>query len=424
MNQQRYALPTAPLAKEPRRKKSVKWTVAAAAVGMIAAPGLALVAGGSAAHASSRNGVCNSGEFCYYYNSNEKGSVSDFSSSKGNLGATQPNCYEFRGPGNGHHKCVKNNAASVWNRTNRTVRVYYNSNYGGRSQAIAPGHKVNLIPALKNNNASHQFGAVHKASNARNGVCNSGEFCYYYNSNEKGSVSDFKHSKANLGATQPDCYEFKGKGNGRHKCVKNNAASVWNRTGKTVRVYYNSYYGGRSQAIKAGHRANLIPALKNNNASHHIGTTATKPPKTSGTVADVIRAARSQEGKYIYTWAGGNKYGPTRGTTSPSGHPDYNHIGFDCSGLMQYAFWQGAHIDVGGYSGAQQAKYRHIPLSQRKPGDMVFWGSSASSTTHVALYIGHNRIIESSVPRNMNSIREASLYEPGTPLPFVVRPVK
>ncbi|WP_344207347.1 peptidase inhibitor family I36 protein, partial [Actinomadura livida] len=45
---------------------------------------------------------------------------------------------------------------------------------------------------------------------ARNGVCESGEFCYYYNSNNAGSVSDFAGSIANYGTEQPSCYDFKG----------------------------------------------------------------------------------------------------------------------------------------------------------------------------------------------------------------------
>ncbi|TDE27650.1 peptidase inhibitor family I36 protein, partial [Actinomadura sp. 6K520] len=73
---------------------------------------------------------------------------------------------------------------------------------------------------------------------ARNGVCESGEFCYYYNSNNAGSVSDFTGSIANYGTEQPSCYDFKGPGNGKGQCIKNEAASVWNRSGKTVRVYY------------------------------------------------------------------------------------------------------------------------------------------------------------------------------------------
>ncbi|GAA1858661.1 peptidase inhibitor family I36 protein [Actinomadura bangladeshensis] len=103
---------------------------------------------------------------------------------------------------------------------------------------------------------------------ARNGVCESGEFCYYYNSNNAGSVSDFTGSVADYGTTQPSCYDFKGAGNGKGLCIKNEAASVWNRSSKTVRVYYNSNYGGTYQDFKAGAKGNLNSSLKNQNASH------------------------------------------------------------------------------------------------------------------------------------------------------------
>ncbi|SDP33759.1 SpoIID/LytB domain protein [Pedococcus dokdonensis] len=109
----------------------------------------------------------------------------------------------------------------------------------------------------------------------RDGQCQSGEFCYYYNSNEAGSVSDFTDSLDDYGDTQPTCYEFKGAGNGQGVCVKNNAASVWNRTGKTVRIYYNSNFAGAHQDVAAGTKANLNATLKNNNASHQLLSTTT-----------------------------------------------------------------------------------------------------------------------------------------------------
>ncbi len=114
----------------------------------------------SPAQAAGRDGVCDAGEFCYYYNSGEAGSVSDFTSSLGDYGTTTPSCYVFKGPGAGQGRCIKNDAASVWNRSSVPVTVYYNSNYGGTSQTIAPGAKTNLITALKNNNASHRFGST------------------------------------------------------------------------------------------------------------------------------------------------------------------------------------------------------------------------------------------------------------------------
>src|SRR4051794_33438316 len=76
---------------------------------------------------------------------------------------------------------------------------------------------------------------------ARDGSCSAGEFCYYYNSNNTGSVSDHVGSLADYGSAST-CYEFKSSGAGRGKCIKNNAASVWNRTSSPVWVYYRSNY--------------------------------------------------------------------------------------------------------------------------------------------------------------------------------------
>ncbi|GIE87317.1 SpoIID/LytB domain-containing protein [Actinoplanes regularis] len=121
----------------------------AALVGVAVAP--------SAASAADRDGTCDNGEFCYYYNSNQAGSLSDFTDSEDDYGTAQPSCYEFKSAGTGQGVCVKNNAASVWNRTGKTVRVFFNSNFGGASQDFAAGAKGNLNATLKNNNASHEL---------------------------------------------------------------------------------------------------------------------------------------------------------------------------------------------------------------------------------------------------------------------------
>ncbi|GAA2729882.1 peptidase inhibitor family I36 protein [Actinocorallia aurantiaca] len=114
------------------------------------------------------------------------------------------------------------------------------------------------------------------AAATRNGVCETGEFCYYFNSNNKGSVSDFTKSVADYATKQPSCYDFKGAGAGKGKCIKNEAASVWNRSKKTVRVYFNSGYSGKYQDFKAGAKGNLNSSLKNQNASHQFGPSNSK----------------------------------------------------------------------------------------------------------------------------------------------------
>ena len=138
----------------------MKMTATKRVLGTIGVAGVVasgLLAQGAPAQAAGRDGVCDSGEFCYYYNSDQAGSVSDFTGSLGDYGTTQPSCYDFKGAGAGKGQCIKNEAASAWNRTSKTVRVYYNSNYGGTYLDIKSGAKVNL-GALKNQNASHQIG--------------------------------------------------------------------------------------------------------------------------------------------------------------------------------------------------------------------------------------------------------------------------
>ncbi|MEU7798742.1 peptidase inhibitor family I36 protein [Micromonospora arborensis] len=132
-----------------KRVPGILAVLAAVLVGVAVAPG--------AASAAERDGTCDSGEFCYYYNSNQAGSISDFTDSQDDYGTTQPSCYEFKGAGSGKGLCVKNNAASVWNRTSKTVRVYFNSNFAGATQDFAAGAKGNLNATLKNNNASHEL---------------------------------------------------------------------------------------------------------------------------------------------------------------------------------------------------------------------------------------------------------------------------
>jgi cell wall-associated NlpC family hydrolase len=99
----------------------------------------------------------------------------------------------------------------------------------------------------------------------------------------------------------------------------------------------------------------------------------------------VIRRAMSQMG-VPYSWGGGNAAGPSRGIDSGAGT-----VGFDCSGLMLYAF-AGVGIKLDHYSGSQYNAGRQVPSSQMRRGDMLFWGPNASQ--HVALYLGDGQMLE------------------------------
>lgn len=109
-------------------------------------------------------------------------------------------------------------------------------------------------------------------STTRNGSCDAGEFCLYYYADFGGSVSDFSGtvSISNYGASEPTCYDYKGVGDGRWTCVKNNAESVWNRSSHAIRIYYNSGFSGAYQTFSPGQYGNLNSSLWLNNACHKV----------------------------------------------------------------------------------------------------------------------------------------------------------
>ncbi len=126
-----------------------------------------------------------------------------------------------------------------------------------------------------------------------------------------------------------------------------------------------------------------------------------------GSTKTVINRALSQLG-VPYAWGGGNANGPTRGIRDggvADAFGDFNKVGFDCSGLMIYAF-AGVGIRLPHYSGYQATAGRRVPLSQMAPGDMLFW-ASGGRIHHVALYIGNGQMVEA--PYSGARVRIASV---------------
>lgn len=110
-------------------------------------------------------------------------------------------------------------------------------------------------------------------------------------------------------------------------------------------------------------------------------------PRVHGTqaVEYVIRRGMSQMG-VPYSWGGGNAAGPSRGIDSGA-----NTVGFDCSGLVLYAF-AGVGIKLPHYSGSQYNMGRKIPSSQMRRGDVIFYGPGGSQ--HVTIYLGDGQMLE------------------------------
>lgn len=109
------------------------------------------------------------------------------------------------------------------------------------------------------------------------------------------------------------------------------------------------------------------------------------PLKVGKGVTDaVIKKVEEQLGK-PYIWGG---VGPR---------------GFDCSGLMQYAFKQ-LNVDLPRNSRAQAKVGKKVnSMSDLKKGDLVFFDSknrsgSASVITHVGVYVGNGDMIHAPKP--------------------------
>ncbi|MEU3777038.1 NlpC/P60 family protein [Streptomyces sp. NPDC032472] len=130
-------------------------------------------------------------------------------------------------------------------------------------------------------------------------------------------------------------------------------------------------------------------------------------PGASAAAERAVAAACEQVAAGIwYTWGGG--HGPQPGATygqvdptDPASEHDPERLGFDCSGLIRYAYAQAAGSDLlDGTASAQYYTHRAAErftadrgLAPLLPGDLLVWGTS-QDLHHIALYLGAGRMAE------------------------------
>ncbi len=130
--------------------------------------------------------------------------------------------------------------------------------------------------------------------------------------------------------------------------------------------------------------------------------TSTAGATPQGAIA--VRAAERWLGT-PYVWGGGDPSGPTMGLYGTGAQDQPPNLegkpGFDCSGLVQYAYAQ-AGIMLPRTSEAQAAFVQSLGgwttnISQLVPGDLVFFAGSdgtIQSPGHVGIYLGNNQMIQ------------------------------
>jgi cell wall-associated NlpC family hydrolase len=130
-------------------------------------------------------------------------------------------------------------------------------------------------------------------------------------------------------------------------------------------------------------------------------------PAGSGS-ASAARTAIDAAMEYLgtpYAWGGGGTRGP-----GPGMDPDEGVIGFDCSGLTQYAYAQ-AHISIPRNSRAQYASLPKVSSDDLQAGDLVFWGSGGSdpgSIIHVAIYLGGGKVVQA--PQSGDVVKVSNMW--------------
>ncbi|WP_433526611.1 NlpC/P60 family protein [Nocardia pseudovaccinii] len=177
----------------------------------------------------------------------------------------------------------------------------------------------------------------------------------------------------------------------------------------------------RDRAAQAGAGKRPHIQLEDSPPPRQTRPRATGPtmPSIGGSEAieTVVDRAMSQLG-VVYAWGGGDEDGPTLGIRDggvADSYGDYNKVGFDCSGLMIYAF-AGIGVSLPHYSGYQYNAGTRVPVAERSRGDMLFWGPNGSE--HVALYLGNGKMVEA--PQSGEVVRVSPVREGGI-MPYAVR---
>jgi peptidoglycan DL-endopeptidase RipA len=122
----------------------------------------------------------------------------------------------------------------------------------------------------------------------------------------------------------------------------------------------------------------------------------------------VIQRGLSQRG-VPFAWAGGGINGPSRGKGS-----GINSVGYDASGLMQYAY-AGAGIKLPRSSGEIYRTGQKVLPQQAQKGDLLFYGPQG--TQSVAMYLGNNQMLEVGDVVQVSPVRTNGM------MPYLVRVV-
>jgi cell wall-associated NlpC family hydrolase len=140
-------------------------------------------------------------------------------------------------------------------------------------------------------------------------------------------------------------------------------------------------------------QAQAQAAMQNGSSS---GYNYQMPNGVGGIGGKIVSAAEQWLGT-PYSWGGGGAKGPSKGIQQGR-----NTVGFDCSGLVQYAYAQ-VGLKMPRVSYGQLKMGSKAALNSLRPGDLVGFGNGH----HIGIYIGGGKYIEA--PHTGAQVRISSL---------------
>lgn len=78
-----------------------------------------------------------------------------------------------------------------------------------------------------------------------------------------------------------------------------------------------------------------------------------------------------------------------------------SHGGFDCSGIIEYTFNK-LGINLYGNAETQFKKTAPVSASKALPGDLVFWSTYKPAASHVGMYLGNDKFINSNGSKGLS----------------------
>ncbi len=130
-------------------------------------------------------------------------------------------------------------------------------------------------------------------------------------------------------------------------------------------------------------------AAGTSSSSDNTDSTVKVPAQSSDAIGNMLLQSVSLMG-IAYKW-GGNT-------------PD---TGMDCSGFVRYVFKKSLGITLP-RTAAEMAKVgKRVSIDELEPGDLIFFNTRRGSNTHIGIYLGNNKFIQS--PRTGENIQITEL---------------